>query len=262
MEQRNKQIKLSALIVAHNEEARIEQCLKPLDFADEIVVVLDKCTDKTEEKAKKYTSRFIKGAWDLEGDRRNAGIEACHGQWIVEVDADEVFPKELGEEIKALIQNTPYDYFGISVHNYVGERLIRYGLGASFTAAEAPRLFRKGAKIWGKQRVHPSLIWTGKKGPRLKHAFIHYMDRNISDMIRRLDSYSTARAKDLAESGKIGYFADNLRRVFSRFFKCYVRRKGYKEGYYGFLIALFAGLFPMLSFLKARLEYQKKEVRK
>ena len=82
----------------------------------------------------------------------------------------------------------------------------------------------------------------------------HYVDRNISDMIRRLDSYSTARAKDLRESGEVGSMANNVRRLFSRFFKCYVMRRGYREGGYGFLIALFAGLYPLLSHLKARLE--------
>ena len=73
-------------------------------------------------------------------------------------------------------------------------------------------------------------------------------------MIRRLDSYTTARAADLRESGDVGSLANNIRRFFSRFFKCYFARKGYREGGYGFLIALFAGLYPLLSHLKARLE--------
>jgi hypothetical protein len=82
----------------------------------------------------------------------------------------------------------------------------------------------------------------------------HHVDRNISDMIRRLDSYSTARARDLRESGEVGTLARNLRRLVGRFFKCYVTRKGYREGGYGILIALFAGLYPLLSHLKAKLE--------
>ena len=83
---------------------------------------------------------------------------------------------------------------------------------------------------------------------------IHYVDRDISDMIARLDRYTTARARDLRASGDIGSFGHNIRRIFSRFWKCYVRRRGYREGQYGFLIALMAGLYPILSYLKASLE--------
>jgi len=73
-------------------------------------------------------------------------------------------------------------------------------------------------------------------------------------MIRRLDRYSTMRARDLRDSGDIGTLVGNLRRLFSRFLKCYLGRRGYREGGYGLLIALFAGLYPLLSHLKARYE--------
>ncbi len=89
---------------------------------------------------------------------------------------------------------------------------------------------------------------------RLQTPMIHHVDRNISEMIARLDRYTTARAADLRDSGNIGSLANNIRRLFSRFFKCYVGRRGYREGAYGFLIALFAGLYPLISHLKARLE--------
>ena len=62
------------------------------------------------------------------------------------------------------------------------------------------------------------------------------------------------RAQDLRDSGDIGSYGHNLRRIVSRFWKCYVGRRGYREGPYGFLIALCAALYPILSYLKARLE--------
>jgi hypothetical protein len=83
---------------------------------------------------------------------------------------------------------------------------------------------------------------------------IHYVDRNISDMLARLDRYTTARAYDLRAAGDIGSYFHNVRRLFSRFYKCYVSHKGYREGPYGLLIALMAGLYPLISYLKARLE--------
>ena len=80
------------------------------------------------------------------------------------------------------------------------------------------------------------------------------MDRNISDMIHRLDSYTSARAMDFRELGGGGSYGRNIRRMFARYWKCYVSRKGYREGRYGLLIAMFAALYPILSYLKATLE--------
>lgn len=245
---------LSALVVAHNEEARLAACLESLAFADEIVVVLDKCTDGSKSIAKRFSKRLIEGAWEIEGERRNAGIAGCSGDWIFEVDADEHVTGELAEEIRRTIETSAHDWHEIPVDNYIGGRLVRWGWGASYGKAAYPGLFRKGVKSWGLQRVHPRLAWTGRRGPMLSGRVRHYVDRDISDMIRRLDNYSTARARDLREAGEIGSFINNLRRLFSRFFKCYVMRKGYREGGYGFLIALFAGLYPLISHLKARLE--------
>lgn len=248
------EITLSCLITIHNEETQLAECLERLGFCDEIVVVLDRCTDGSREIATRFTDRLLEGGWAIEGERRNTGIDACRGRWIFEIDADERIDEPLAQEILATIATTTADIHEILVDNYIGGKLVRHGWGASYGKAAYPGLFRKGAKVWGKQRVHPSLTFNGVKGRMLTNRLRHYVDRNISDMIRRLDNYSTARAKDLRDAGTPGSFANNLRRVFTRFFKCYVSRKGYREGGYGFLIALFAGLYPLLSHLKARLE--------
>lgn len=245
---------LSAVISVRNEEAQLAECLDGLVFADELVVLLDKCTDGSKDIAARYTDRLIEGDWAVEGDRRNAGIEACRGEWILEIDADERVPDELAREIRDVVSSTRHDWHCVPVDNYIGDRLVRYGWGAYFGKSAYPGLFRKGAKSWGRQRVHPALHFTGSEGPALTRPLLHYVDRDISDMMRRLDSYTTARARDIRESGGGGSFARNLRRMFSRFWKCYVLRKGYREGKYGFLIALFAGLYPILSYLKASLE--------
>lgn len=248
-------MKLSALVVAHNEEVRLAACLERLAFADEIVVVCDKCTDATPDIARRFGARVIEGTWDIEGDRRNTGIQACAGEWVLEVDADEHVPAALAVEIRDVIAVTSFDWHEILVDNYIGDRLVRHGWGASYGKAAYPGLFRKAAKVWGRDRVHPSLKWTGRKGPMLTNRLNHYVDRNISDMIRRLDSYSTAKARDLRDKGETwGSTASNVRRLVSRFFKCYVRRGGWKEGGYGFIIAVCAGLYPLLSHFKAKYE--------
>ncbi|HXO03793.1 MAG TPA: glycosyltransferase family 2 protein [Stellaceae bacterium] len=245
---------ISAVVVVHNEETQLADCLETLGFCDELVVVLDRCTDKSKEIARRFTSRIIEGAWEREGPRRHAGIDACTGAWVLEVDADERVPPALAEEIRRVAEHSAAFWHLVPVDNYIGDRLVRYGWGASFGKGAFAGFYRHGAKRWGSQRVHPEVTLSGSQGPMLQARLIHRVDRNISDMLARLDRYTTARAQDLRESGNIGSYRRNVRRIFSRFWKCYVARRGYREGPYGFLIALCAGLYPILSYLKARLE--------
>jgi glycosyltransferase involved in cell wall biosynthesis len=245
---------LSALVVARNEELLLADCLSCLGFADEIVVVLDRCTDNSREIARRYTDRVIEGAWEREGPRRNAGIAACRGEWVLEIDADERVGAALAAEIRTVVASSPADWHLIPVDNYIGDHLVRYGWGAAFGRSAHAGLFRRGAKHWGDGRVHPAVRLKGLEGKRLDGRLWHHVDRNISDMLQRLDRYTTARAQDLRDSGDIGSLPRNLRRIFSRFWKCYVGRRGYREGAWGFTIALCAGLYPVLSHLKARLD--------
>lgn len=248
------QPRLTALVVAHNEERQLADCLAALAFADEIVVVLDRCDDRSREIAARFTDRLIEGAWEREGPRRHAGIDACPGEWILEIDADERVPAPLAEEVRRVIADSAAAWHLVPVDNYVGARLVRWGWGGSFGRSAHAALFRKGAKIWGGQRVHPSVSLSGPQGATLAERIVHYVDRDISDLLRRLDRYTSAHAQDLRDSGDIGSYGRNLRRIPSRFWKCYVGRKGYREGPWGFLIALCAALYPILSYLKARLD--------
>jgi glycosyltransferase involved in cell wall biosynthesis len=246
---------VSALVVARNEAGQLAKCLSALGFADEIVILLDRCTDGSREVAGHFSDRVVEGAWPREGPRRQAGIAACRGDWIFEVDADERVSSALAAEIRAVVATSPAAWHLVPVDNYIGDRLVRWGWGAFFGKSACAGLFRKGSKDWSDDRMlHPSVTLRGTQGPNLKSRLVHYVDQNISDMLMRLDRYTTCRAQDLRESGNIGSYGHNLRRLFTRFWKCYVRRRGYREGPYGLLIALCAALYPILSYLKARLE--------
>jgi glycosyltransferase involved in cell wall biosynthesis len=245
-------MKLSALIVARNEEKRLPACLAAIAFADEIVVVLDRTTDASEKIATAAGAKIVTGEWPREGDRRNAGIDACANEWILEVDADELVSPALAAEIRAVVLASSAARHSIPVDNYIGERLVRYGWGASFGKSGYWGLFRKGTKVWGRERVHPKIVLTGEAGAPLANPIKHEVDRNLSETIKRLDRYSDARAADLREAGDKDDTTRYVRRFFSRFWKCYVARKGYREGGYGLVIAALAGLFPLVSHLKAR----------
>lgn len=250
---------ISALIVARNEGHQLAACMETLDWADEIVVVLDRCTDDSADVARRFTDRILEGEWPMQGIRREAGIDYTTGPWVFELDADERVTPALAAELKAIGETDPaFDYAKIDVDNFIGQRLVRYGWGASFGKAGTMAVFRKGAKIWGEGRVHPSIQLIGRRGPDLKGRILHYVDEDVSDMIARLNRYTTSRAADMRDRGDRGSLPNDVRRFFSRFFKCYVRRKGYKEGGFGFVVALMAALFPILSTLKARLDPEAK----
>lgn len=243
---------LSGLVCVHNEEARLAECLERLAFCDEIVVVADRCTDRSEAIARKMGARVVSGIFPVEGLRKEAGVAACRGDWILELDADEAVTPALAREIRETVARSTADWHQVPVDNYVGAQLVRHGWGGSFGASSVARLFRRGVKSWKSERVHPGTIFTGVYGGRLHNAILHKVDDDIADMVQRLNRYTALRGQDLADSGKIKSLWDDLFRGVRRFYKCYVSRKGYKEGDMGFLIAIMAGLYPLLSNLKAR----------
>jgi len=243
--------KLSALVVAHNEEAIIDDCLKRLTFADEIVLVADRCNDETASIAKRYDAIVIEGAWEIEGERRTVGIDACNGPWILEVDADEWIEPALGKEIRNAVDDDTDDFFFTPIHNYVNGRHVKFGWMAALAPDLRGSLFRKGNKTWGMERVHPNVSFTGKRGRDLSNGIRHNFAKDISTLVRRFDRNTSLRADDLARKGEIGRTSSMARKALSRFWKCYVARKGYKEGGIGLTISILSALYPLVANLKA-----------
>jgi glycosyltransferase involved in cell wall biosynthesis len=245
---------LSAVLCVHNEEERLEACLRRLRFADEIVVLLDRCTDRSEDIARRWADLVITGEFPLEGPRRATAVGAASGDWIIEVDADEEVGFSLACEIRDLIATDPSAaYFQVPIDNYVGDHLIRHGWGGSFGTTSVARLFRSGTKRWGDERVHPTVRFDGRAGQILHSPIRHRLDNDIGDMLHRFERYTALRAADLSVRPRGGVWSNAFRAV-RRFYKCYVTRKGYREGDWGVLIALLAALYPLVSVLRSRLE--------
>lgn len=249
---------VSALIVAHNEEAMIGPCLQSVAFCDEIVVVLDRCTDQTKAMAEAAAAVLVEGGWPVEGPRRHAGIDACTSDWILEVDADERVSPELAVEIRAHLPTAPRGQMLIPFHNYIGGRLVKYGWGAYNGVGSKSCLFTKGTKHWGPQLVHPSVTYEGQRTV-LSHPMIHLVDDSITDMYDRLNRDTTKAAKDAVRENKVPSLSRSIRRIFTRFFKVYVSRKGHKEGIYGLALGIYAAVYPILVHIKCRTDAQDTE---
>ncbi|HKW54997.1 MAG TPA: glycosyltransferase family 2 protein [Stellaceae bacterium] len=240
---------LSALVVAHDEEKRLPACLASLAFADEIVVTLDRCRDQSAAVAQRAGARIVAGGWELEGPRRNAGIAACRGAWILEVDADERVTPALAAEIRTAIATAEDGYFLIPLANHIGERRVRFGWGAYNGPAAKACLFKAGGKDWGAGRVHPKIALRGAR-QQLREPLLHYIYRDYTDMIARLNRYTELAARDALDRGQSLRLRDAFRCIFSRAWKSYIARRGYREGVDGIALALASALYPMLVYLK------------
>ncbi len=246
--------KISAVIVAHNEEKKIGDCLRSLDFVDEIVVVLDKCTDKTKEIALRYAQKIIEGSWNIEGERRNIALANASGDWILEIDADERVSKELKEEILSIRNEEPHTFI-LPMSNFVGNRHVKYGWLRVIGVMEKKILFYRGFKKYHEDKeVHPTADLQGKI-KHLKNPIIHLMDNDINDLISRFNRNTFWRSHDLRTSGKVNDKTFFIKEIISfkfRFFKAFILKRGYKEGLLGFLIAILGALYPLVSYLKAK----------
>ena len=244
-------VKLSLLIVAHNEAAQIADCIRSAAFADEVVVLLDRSTDETGSIAENLGAKLVKGAWPDEGERRSAGIEACAGDWILELDGDERVTADLAKEIPETLQSTSADYLVIPFRNYVGGRYVRFGWGAYNGVGGKAALFRRGKKQWHGGTVHPKITLEGQRGEML-NGIDHFVDDDLKSMYARLNSYSSAAAADAVAAGAVPGGLSTFRRFFSRFLQSYFGKKGYREGYIGIALALFSAMYPVLTYIKAQ----------
>ena len=245
-------MKISVLIVARNEEKKIESTLKSLNFADEIIVILDRTTDKTESICRKYTKKIFKGSWHSEGERRNFGIKNCNFTWILEIDADEIINQDLSEEICNAIKSESSDYYYIRLVNYIGKKAIKFGWMACMAPDGKFCLFKKKNKYWLDGRVHPSYKIHGRKGRGLENYIIHNMSDNISDLLKRFNRNTSLNAIDLVEQNYQLEKLFSFRKVVSRFLKCYIARKGFLSGKEGLTISLLSAIYPFVSAMKAK----------
>lgn len=241
---------LSALCVVHNGERLLEDCLASVAFADEIVVVLDRCTDRSKEIAQRHGAVLVEGGWEIEGPRRNAGLDACTKDYVFEIDADERVTPALAAEIRAILATKPNGGIFIPFDNRIGGKPITYGWGAYNGVGGKRCIFPRGSKRWGAGRLHPS-ITQPPEAARTSARMIHLVYDDIPHMYQRLLRYCRLAAEDMVEARKIPNAFTTGRRVFSRFFKAYVQRKGHKEGVYGVALAVYSALYPLFSHLMA-----------
>jgi len=246
-------VKLTALVCAQNDEQRLPGCLRRLAFCDEIIVIADRCTDRSADVARLHGARVIEGIFPLESQRKAAGVAAALGEWILEVEACEHVEPELAYEVRAAIHGRPAgDWFSVPVDNHVGARRVRRGWGGTLSTQEAPKLYRRRVKRWRAGRVAPETTMGGRYAGAIETPLKRYADADLGGLMARLDHQTWLKAQDLADAGRQGVLAGDALRGLGRFFGCYLWRQGLREGELGFVIAMMAASETVLSGVRAR----------
>lgn len=245
-------VRLSALVCVQNQDAQLSQCLRKLSFCDEIVVVADRCTDRSQDVARRQGAIVIDGIFPMESQRKAAGVEACSGDWILEIDPDELVDAATAWEIRAVLQMRPDgDWYDLPIDNYVGETLVRDGWAGALSARAEPRLYKRGVKAWEPRRLNAPAVMAGRHGGALKGAIRRSLGRDVGGLMERLHRLTALAAEDIVDSGRAANIAAGLFAGAGTFLKGFVVRGGWREGRLGLLVGMLSAIFPVLSQMRA-----------
>ncbi|PIS09378.1 glycosyltransferase family 2 protein [Candidatus Beckwithbacteria bacterium CG10_big_fil_rev_8_21_14_0_10_34_10] len=253
--------KLSVVLATHNEEKNIKDCLSSIeDLANEIVIIDGSSTDKTREIARNLGARIIKTSNKLMFHKnKQMALEKASGSWILQLDADERVSQELGKEIKTKISGGIENINGYYIprKNYFFGRWLKKG-------GQYPdyviRLVKKGKASFPCKTVHEQIRVEGEVD-YLKNPLIHLASPNLASYLKKANIYTLETALKLLEKrdNKLLKAGDYLlvKPIFT-FFSLFIRHKGFVDGIYGFLFALFSSLhFPLAFFKYLNLDRKK-----
>ena len=240
-----KDVTLSVALAVYNEANNIGRCLMSIaDIADEIVVVDGGSNDETVARVEEYTSHIlVTDNPPIFHINKQKALDMATGEWILQLDADEVVDEALKEEIRMTIgKSNACDGYYIPRRNYfLGDWLRKGGQYPDYVI----RLFRNGRGLFPQKSVHEQIVIDGSVG-YLSHPMDHYSYTSVAQYWKKANAYIRLTAKEDHMSALGFLFIKPL----STFFALFIRHKGILDGWRGFLFALFSALhFPKAYFV-------------
>ena len=253
---------LSVVISAYNEEKKIEDCLKSVSFADEIIFVDSSSTDKTIKIAEKYTSKiFIRSNNPMLNVNKNYGFSKAKGEWILSLDADERVSKELKEEISYLIKHNDR----VSQLNacWIPRKNIIFGKWIEHTGWHPDyqlRLFKKGKGKFPEEHVHEVIKVEGNTS-HLNQSIVHYNYETIFQFMQKLvNIYAPNEGEQLLKNGYKFNWQDSMRFPIKEFLSRFFVREGYKDGLHGLMLSMLMAFYHFMVFANIWEKYHFKEI--
>ena len=238
-------VSISVCIISGEEERRIVRALESVaGWTSEVIVVLNEdARDGTEEICLRHGARVFREPWRGDGPQKASAASKAGSDWLLCLDADEAVSPQLREEIIDALEREArsprHDAFGFPFLTRCFGRWIRHG--DSYPQIHV-RLWRRGRARWGGQIVHSTLQVEGPVG-RLRSDLLHYsvesMEQQIGKISRYAHDFRTQR-----EGRGVSRF-DLFVRPAWRFFRSYVLRLGFLDGWQGWYLAWYAGFYTM-----------------
>ncbi len=241
--------KISACLTVGNEEPNIRRCLDSLAWVDEIVVVDSFSQDRTAEICREYTDRVYQHEWlGYVGQKELIKKMAAH-PWILFIDADEEVSAELRDEILKEFEsgnNRNYDGYEFPRKVYFLGRWITHG---EWWPDLKMRLYRKDRGVCTGREPHDHVLVTGPV-KRLRGCLHHYTYDDLTDQIATQNRFSTISSKSLYDEPRRFSGIDLIFRPMFRFFKGYILKRGFLDGYRGLIIAALNATGVFLKYAK------------
>ncbi len=242
---------LSVCVLTCNDEAILARCLASLDFADEIVVVVDaKSRDGSEKIAREYTERAFVHAYRGDIEQKSFAVECATRDWVLIVDSDEVVTPELAGMLRSFFEREARnDMVAGAEINRLTYHLGRWLRHGDFFPDWTLRLFRKATASWVGQNPHGRIEVTGRV-TRLDGVLEHYSYRDLADQVERIQRFSDAAAAALVAQGKRFALRDLVLRPPARFARAYLLKQGFRDGLPGFIVAAATAFHVFLKYAK------------
>lgn len=231
--------KISALVLAKNEQDMIGEALSQLKFADEIIVLDQDSHDKTVQIAKKYTKNIITSKDNAFDKNRNILAQEAKGNWLLYIDADERLTHDTVEELQQVIESDEHSAFFFPRQNYILGKFQKHG---GWWPDYVPRLFKKADFLGWTGEVHESPKTRGSFG-YLKNPIIHKTARSISMMLDKSTKWAQIEAQLYYEStNPMVTPARVIRFSISEFLKRYLLKLGFLDGKIGLATAVYQAI--------------------
>jgi len=253
----NKSQRISVVLTTLNEEKNIDRCLKSVSWADEIVVVDSFSSDRTVELARTYTDKVYQHEYPGSSRQVERGIGYTSGDWVFVIDADEEVTPELAEEIASIVTSgSEHPGYDILRKPFAFGRAIEHG---GWFPDYQFRFFRKDGYKPNHAEVHGGFEPTGSRG-RIDKLLLHHTYETIASYLQKMNDYTSLQVSSRLKSNPNAdaSWHNFVFNPLSHFFRMFISKKGYKDGFHGFLLAVLDAIYSLALYAKLW-EYRMQE---